>query len=425
MRNKLELPKGTKIPNHVAIIPDGNRRWARARGLHTLVGHKRGAKRGVELGRAARDLGVHTVTLWGFSTENWDRKKTEVNYLMKLYEELIDDYYKEAKENKVRIVHLGRKERLPRRLLKKIEEVERETKNLDKYVMNIALDYGGRDDIIRAIRKVIDSGISSDQIDEKFFSKYLDTYDQPYPYVDLMIRTSGEQRVSGFLLWQSEYCEYYWERDHFPDFEPQKLKDAILDYSRRRRRFGGNDAVEHLRFRPEVAARLEVAWWRLQNIPEGARFIDYSIEHIKEQFGLSKNIAKEAALYLTEAVLARNGKRNWKKVRESLIKFYQLIRDELKLAFEPSIVASMEVKLWQEMEGKQRIEMAQDVEDIAKNLYAEVYRISLFQAAKLAHLRVLAKIESNLAERGLGDHHWDRAEDYLQKFYTALKERVA
>jgi undecaprenyl diphosphate synthase len=422
---KLTLPKGTKIPNHIAIIPDGNRRWARARGLHTLQGHRRGFKRAVEMGRAARELNIHTVTLWGFSTENWDRSKEEVGYLMKLYERLVDDYLDEAKENSVKIVHLGRKERIPKVLLKKIQKAENETKNNTKHIMNVAIDYGGQDDIIRAVKGMIKDKVSPEEVDKKLFEKYLDTRNQPFPYVDLMIRTSGEQRTSGFLLWQSEYNEYYWENDHFPDFTPEKLRDAILDYSRRRRRFGGNDAVEHLQFKPEVAARLELAWWRLQNIPEGKRFVDYAVEHVKEQYGLSKSLAKEAAQYLTDAVLARNGKRNWKKAKKSLVNFYQLIRDELKLAFEPSIVASLEVKLWQGIEGKERIEMTQDVEDIAKNLYAEVYRISLFQAAKLAHLRVLAKIERNLAERGMGDHHWDKAEDYLQKFYAALKDRVA
>ncbi|TSC59825.1 MAG: undecaprenyl pyrophosphate synthase, partial [Parcubacteria group bacterium Gr01-1014_107] len=119
-RVNIKLPRGTKVPDHVAIIPDGNRRWARARGHHTLQGHKKGFERAVELGRAARTMGIHTVTLWGFSTENWDRSKNEVAYLMKLYEKLIDDYLDEAKREKVKIVHLGRKDRLPKSLLRKI-----------------------------------------------------------------------------------------------------------------------------------------------------------------------------------------------------------------------------------------------------------------------------------------------------------------
>jgi len=147
-RNGLTLPRGTKIPSHIAIIPDGNRRWARARGFHTLQGHKRGFERAVELGRQAREWGIHTVTLWGFSTENWDRTKKEIDYLMKLYEKLVDDYLKEAMENKVRIIHLGRKDRLPGRLLKKIAQA------LD---INIATLFISKDvhvfDLVRLRRK--------------------------------------------------------------------------------------------------------------------------------------------------------------------------------------------------------------------------------------------------------------------------------
>jgi undecaprenyl diphosphate synthase len=322
---KTTLPKGTKIPDHIAIIPDGNRRWARARGLHTLQGHKKGFDRAVEIAKAARSWGVHTMTLWGFSTENWDRKKKEINYLMKLYEKLIDDYLREAKKEKVRIVHLGRKDRLPKVLLKKIVQAEEETKDSNKHIMNIALDYGGHNDIIRAIQGMIRDKVEAENVDKKLIEKYLDTKGQPYPYVDLMIRTSGEQRTSGFLLWQSEYNEFYWENDHFPDFTPEKLKEAILDYSRRRRRFGGNDAVEHLNFRPEVTANLELAWWRLRNIPEGTRFRDYAIKHLREQYGLSKVLAKEGAKLMTKALIHRREK-NWEKAKKPLKAFYKLIK---------------------------------------------------------------------------------------------------
>ena len=421
---KLKLPKGTKVPNHVAIIPDGNRRWARARGLHTLKGHKAGFERAVEIAKAARDMGIHTMTLWGFSTENWDRTEEEINYLMRLYHKLLDDYVAEAHKDKVRIYHLGRRDRLPKSLLKKIEKSEVETKKYTKFIANIGLDYGGQDDILRAVRRIVGEGISADKITDKLFLKYTDLRGQPYPYVDLMIRTSGEQRTSGFLLWQSAYTEYYWENDHFPDFSPEKLKDAVLDYSRRRRRFGGNDAEEHLKFKPELTANLELNWWRLRKIPEGTRFRDYAMQHLKEQFGLSKELSLEAAKYMTQAVLSGEEKK-WDKAKKSSKKFYKLIKDELKLAFEPSLAASLEVKLLQGLSDKESVEQSTDAEESARQYYAEVYRISLFQAAKAAHLRVLANVERNLAERGLGDHHWDRAEDYLQKFYSALKERVA
>jgi tetratricopeptide (TPR) repeat protein len=204
------------------------------------------------------------------------------------------------------------------------------------------------------------------------------------------------------------YSEYYFEPDHLPDFTPEKLKLAILDYSRRRRRFGGNDAVEHLTFNPEVTARLELAWWRLANIPAGMRFRDYALKHIKEQFGLSKDLAKDAAKFLLEAVVEEK-KCKWDKAAIKLRKFYQLLKDELKLAFEPKIVASLEVKMRQEKGVG---------EETTREYLAEVYRISLFQAAKAAHLRVLAAIEKNKG-------NWDKAQDYLEKYYRALKERVA
>lgn len=421
---KITLPPGTKVPDHLAIIPDGNRRWARAKGYHTLQGHKAGFDNAIKLARAAREMGIHTVTLWGFSTENWDRTEEEVGYLMKLYVRLLKQYLKDARKENVKIVHLGRKDRLPPFLMKQIEYAQRETAGNTKYIGNIALDYGGRDDIVRATRKLIEAGTKAKDITEEIFTKYTDTYGQPYPNVDLMIRTSGEQRTSGFLLWESAYTEYYWEDGHFPDFGPEKLKLAVLDYSRRRRRFGGNDAEEHLKFNPEVTAKFELAWWRLKKIPQGTAFIDYSIEHLKEQFGLSAHLAKEAAILMAQAV--KDGEANkWKEAKKPLKKFYELLKEELKLAFEPSLVSSLELKLWQDSRNKESIQEATSVEDTAKELYAEVYRISLFQAAKLAHLRVLATVEQNLAQRGMGEQHWDRAEDYLEKFYKELKQRVA
>jgi len=421
---KLKLPKGTKIPDHVAIIPDGNRRWARSKGLHTLEGHRRGFDRAVGLAKAARDLGVHTVTLWGFSTENWDRTKEEIDYLMNLYHKLIQDYLTEAHKDKVRIYHLGRKDRLPVSLIKEIGRAEAETENYDKYIANIAIDYGGQDEIVRITKAMIGDNVKAADVDQKLFYKYSDLNKQPYPNVDLMIRTSGEQRTSGFLLWHSAYTEYYWENDHFPDFTPDKLKEAILDYSRRRRRFGGNDAVEHFVFKPELLAKLELNWWRLRKIPEGMKLREYAVLHLKEQFGLTKDLATKAAKLLVDAIIYER-KKDFVEARRVLKKFYELIRDELKLAFEPEIVASLELKLRKELDEKNSVEETLDAEKTAQELYAEVYRISLFQAAKLAHLRVLATVERNLAERGFGEKHWVRAEDYLQKFYSALKERVA
>jgi len=421
-KTKISLPKGTKVPDHLVIIPDGNRRWARARGLAPVEGHKAGAKRLKELAQAAS---VHTLSFWALSTENWrERSKKEVDFLILLISRLVSEHIKEAKKDGVRIVHLGRKDRLPGLLMDRVIKAEKETAENSKYIFNLALDYGGQDEIVRAVQKMIVDGVESEDVDTKSMDRYMDTADQPYPYPDLIIRTSGEQRTSGILLWQSHYAETYWEPDHFPDFSPEKLREAIVDYSRRRRRFGGNDAATHLKFRPEVTARLELAWWRLEKIPEGTRFRDYSIQHIKEQYGLSKKLAVQAAKYMIEAVI--DGKENkWGKSMRASKKFYKLIRDEIKLAFEPTLAASLQVKLWRGINGKDNVEVAQDVEDTARQLYSEVYRISVFQAGKAAHLRVLATIEKNLAERGYGEYHWKRAGDYLQKFYSALKEHVA
>jgi hypothetical protein len=211
------------------------------------------------------------------------------------------------------------------------------------------------------------------------------------------------------------YTEFYFEQEHLPDFTPEKLKEAILDYSRRRRRFGGNDAMEHFRFDPQVLARLELKWWRLGKIPEGMRFRDYAMKHLKEQYGLSKELAGDAAKLLFEA-LAEENDNKLDKAKRKTVEFYRLIKDEIKLAFEPEIVASLEVRMRKE-KGES--------EETTREYLAEVYRISLFQAAKAAHLKVLANVERNLANNGFGEEHWVKAEDYLQKYYRALKERVA
>lgn len=423
-KTKMKLPKGTKVPDHIAILPDGNGRWARSRGLPVTQGHEEGAKVIKRMLETARDLGVHTLTFWGWSTENWSRPPKERNKILFLVKRTIEKELENAKKDGVRFCHLGRKDRLPKDLLRWIRKAEEETKENTRHILNIALDYGGRDEVLRALRTIVKDKIPVEKINEKLFASYLDTAGQPYPYPDLFIRPSGEQRTSGYLLWQMAYTEFYFEQDHLPDMTPEKLKTAILDYSRRRRRFGAKDKMAHFKFKPEVIARLELAWWRLQKIPKGTRFRDYAIKHIREQFGLSRKLATKAAKYMIKGLV--EGEQNkWGKSIGAMKKFYILIKDEIKLAFEPSLAASLQVKFWREMNGKDRVDMAAGVEDTARRLYAEVYRISAFQAAKVAHLRVLATLERNLAERGYGEHHWKRAEDYLQKFYSALKERVA
>ncbi len=407
MASEIELPKGTAVPNHIAMILDGNRRWARARGLKPWQGHLYGFKSLVKLAEASRDLGVHTFTVWAFSTENWERPQKEIDAIMNIFRRALKEKEKEFHRDRVALVHLGRKDRLPEDIKRELTRIEAETaKYSGNHIFNVAVDYGGRDEILRAAQEAIDAGVK--KLDEKTFEKYLDTYGQPYPDPDLFIRTSGEQRTSGLLPWQMVYSEYYFEPIHLPDFTPEKLKEAVLDYSRRRRRFGGNDALEHFTFRPEVVARLELDWWRLAKVPEGTSFMQYAVRHLKEQFGLSKKLAKDAAKLMVEAAVEEN-RNKFDKAAGKLKKFYKLIKEEVKLAFEPKIVASLEIEM-----RRQRGEG----EEATKEYLAEVYRISLFQAAKAAHLRVLANIAKNRGD-------WESAEDYLQKYYSALKERVA
>jgi len=425
VKSQLTLPVGTKIPDHIALILDGNRRWARSKGLRPWEGHKAGYQAVRKLAHASRHLGVHTFTIWSFSTENWDRPKKEIDQIMSILKEGLKEFGREAHKEKVRLIHLGRKDRFPNELVEIIESLEASTKKFKNNILNLALDYGGRDEILRAVRNIVTDKIDSRKIDEKLFESYLDTAQQPYPYPDLFIRTSGEQRTSGLMPWQMAYSEFYWEESHLPDFTPQKLKNAILDYSRRRRRFGGNDACEHLAFKPEVVAKLELKWWRLSNIPEGTRLRDYAYKHLKEQYGLSKELAITAARYMLDATKEETNDKNWEKAKQNLKRFYQLIKDELKLAFEPEIAASLDVIFKREAVNGNTIQTTSNAEIAAQQLYAEVYRISLFQSAKLAHLRVLAEVEKKLAMAGLGEKHWDYAQDYLEKFYRALKERVA
>lgn len=226
------------IPNHIAIIPDGNRRWAREHKFPTFEGHRRGFEVGIKIGRKVRSLGVNTTTFWAFSTENWNRTSEEINYLMRMYETFIDKNLKEALKEKIRIIHIGRKDRIPKSLLKKITESEERTKSFTKYILNVALDYGGRDEVIRAIHRASERNINFNNLAIEQFNNFLDTHDQPYPYPDLIIRTSGEQRTSGLMIWQAVYAEYVFLNKHFPDLKDEDIDYAVEKYSKRQRRFG-------------------------------------------------------------------------------------------------------------------------------------------------------------------------------------------
>ncbi len=217
----------TNIPNHVAIIPDGNRRWAKEKGKNTYEGHKKGFEQLTKIGKKARKLGIKILTVWAFSTENWKRTNEEISYLMKLYEIMIDKYLADALKDNIRIIHLGRKDRINEGLRNKINNIEEKTKEFDKYFLCIALDYGGRDEIERAV-----------EIGKNNFVPHLDTKDLPFPDPDLIIRTGGEQRLSGFLLWQSQYSELVFEKKYLPDYTDSDFEKTINDFSKRQRRFG-------------------------------------------------------------------------------------------------------------------------------------------------------------------------------------------
>ena len=219
------------IPKHVAIIPDGNRRWARDHGLPSFEGHLKGFNALIKIGKKAREMGIKILTVWVFSTENWKRSPEEVSYLMNLYQTMLNKYLKDALKEKIRIIHLGRKDRINKTLKKKIIDIEEKTKNFNKYYLGIALDYGGRDEIVRAIKK-------SSDLSEDNFNQFLDTKDLPYPCPDLLIRTSGEMRLSGFMSWHTAYSELFFSPKYLPDFTPRDLEEAIKEFSKRQRRFG-------------------------------------------------------------------------------------------------------------------------------------------------------------------------------------------
>lgn len=232
------LGLGKNIPGHVVIIPDGNRRWARKHGFDELEGHKKaGAYENMKkLLTEAEKVGIKYLTLWGFSTENWKRSKKEVDSLFELMSSLLERIEVDLVKDKIRFRHLGRKDRLPKELMQIIEGLEERTKSFSDFNLQICLDYGGRDEIVRALNKAIKSGLT--EIEEENLGNYLDSAGIPDP--DLIIRTSGEKRLSGFMPYQSVYSEFYFTDVHFPDFGPVQLREAIEEYSKRKRRIGGN-----------------------------------------------------------------------------------------------------------------------------------------------------------------------------------------
>lgn len=225
------------VPVHVAIIPDGNRRWAREKGMIATAGHYAAGSYGniESIFNEGRKLGIKFMSIWAFSTENWNRDKKEIDAVFDVLMKGIERFRKDAHKNQIRFRHIGRKDRLPKNLASEITKLEEETKNYDEFNVQLCLDYGGRDEIIRAVNKLIKEG--GKKVDEQAIASYLDT--AGIPDVDMIIRTSGEKRLSGFMPFQSDYAELFFFDKYWPDFNPEDLKRAVSDYSRRVRRFGG------------------------------------------------------------------------------------------------------------------------------------------------------------------------------------------
>ena len=229
------------IPQHIAIILDGNGRWAKKKGMPRNFGHTQGSKNVERICEDAYKMGVKYLTVYAFSTENWKRPKEEVDALMNLLRNYMKTCLKTAEKNRMRVRVLGDKTALDDDIRSRIAELEEATKNNDGLNFQIALNYGSRDEMVRAMKKmcmdVREGKLDAEQIDEKLFESYLDTHDIPDP--DLMIRTSGEQRLSNYLLWQLAYSEFYFTDVLWPDFTKEDLAEAIAYYNGRDRRFGG------------------------------------------------------------------------------------------------------------------------------------------------------------------------------------------
>lgn len=229
------------VPRHIAVIMDGNGRWAKQRGLPRVEGHIAGAERVREVLRYAREFGVEYMTLYAFSTENWKRSREEVDALMDLLSRFIDGYLDEMKQNNVRLLVTGRIDGLPERAANDLKRAMAETASLTGHTLILALNYGGRSEIADAAKKIAEEvchgRLDPVKIDEQLFSRYLYLPDVPDP--DLMIRTSGEFRLSNFLLWELSYAEFYVTDTYWPDFDREEFRKAIESYSKRDRRFGG------------------------------------------------------------------------------------------------------------------------------------------------------------------------------------------
>jgi len=230
----------TKLPEHIAIIMDGNGRWAKQQGMLRAFGHENGTKSVRQAVEACAELGVKNLTLYAFSTENWKRPKLEVQTLMKLLVSSLKKEIKTLQDNNIKLAAIGNLTTLPKKVFKELNDVIENTKNNDRTTLTLALSYGSREELLNTVKeisiKVKNNIISPEKIDESIINEHL--YTQNLPDVDLLIRTSGEQRISNFLLWQIAYAELHFTNVLWPDFTKQHLYEAIIEYQKRERRFG-------------------------------------------------------------------------------------------------------------------------------------------------------------------------------------------
>ncbi len=239
----LDIPL-EKIPRHVAIIMDGNGRWAISRGLPRLAGHKAGTENLRRVIRATVEFGIKYLTIYAFSTENWGRPPEEVQGLLHILEDVIDRELNELHGEGVQLRHIGRLEKLAPGLQEKVLHAMKLTKNNNRLILNIAWNYGGRDEIVQAIQRIIKDGVEPDKVTDDLVSQYMYTVGVPDP--DLIIRTSGELRISNFLIWQAAYSEWYITPTYWPDFDKEEYRRALETFAQRDRRYGGvTEAVAH------------------------------------------------------------------------------------------------------------------------------------------------------------------------------------
>lgn len=237
-----------RVPRHVGIIMDGNGRWARERNRPHSFGHRAGVRSIKRVMYGCEDLGIEVLSVYAFSTENWTRPRAEVRALMRLFHETLEREFEEIHARGIRIVVSGRRQELSPRMRERIDDAERRTAQNRKGTLNVCLNYGGRAELVDAVRALIEDGVRADDVDEKALAAHL--YNPQLPDVDLIIRTAGESRMSNFMLWRATYAEIFVTDTLWPDFDVPDLQHAIADYQTRVRRFGG---------RPDQAERLQLS----------------------------------------------------------------------------------------------------------------------------------------------------------------------